>query len=147
MIIKIRHIGIVISDIKKAIHFYRDILGLKIKRKMLETGKYINDILALKKVRVKTVKMSDNNGNLIELLYYESHPRKPLKRDVCDIGYSHISFTVENLASEYRRLKEKGVKFNAPPQRTPDGYARVVYCNDPDGNFIELVEVLHKPRL
>ena len=142
MIKNIRHTGIVVSNLDKALYFYRDILGLKIRREMIESGKYIDNLSALKGVRVKTIKMSADDGNLIELLYYESHPRKSINRDICDIGYSHIAFTVENLDSEYKRLKEKGIKFNCAPQISPDGKAKVVFCRDPEGNLIELVEEL-----
>ena len=34
----IRHFGIVVSDIEKSIHFYKDFLGLKIQKDMLEQG-------------------------------------------------------------------------------------------------------------
>lgn len=142
MIKNIRHTGIVVSNLDKALYFYRDILGLEIRREMIESGKYIDNLSGLKEVRVKTVKMSADNGNLIELLYYGSHPRKSINRDVCDIGYSHIAFTVESLDYEYKRLREKGVKFNCAPQISPDGKAKVVFCRDPEGNFIELVEEL-----
>ena len=138
----IRHMGIVVHNLEKAIHFYRDILGLKIKREMVEAGEYINNLFALKGVRVKTVKMSTNNGNLIELLYCEPHSRSLINKGVCDIGYSHIAFTVENLDREYNRLKEKGVKFNCIPQVSPDGKAKVTFCHDCEGNLIELVEEL-----
>lgn len=138
----IRHTGIVVSDLERSLHFYRDLLGLKIQKEMDESGKYIDNISALKNVAVKTIKMSADDSSLIELLYYESHPRKPINRDICDIGYSHVSFTVENLDDEYRRLKEKGIRFNSPPQYSPDDYAKVAFCRDPDGNFIELVEEL-----
>ena len=37
----IRHTGIVVSDMKKALHFYRDLLGLKEVKRMDETGNYI----------------------------------------------------------------------------------------------------------
>jgi len=142
MIKNIRHTGIVVSNLDKALYFYRDILGLRIKREMIESGKYIDNLSGLKEVRVKTIKMSTDNGNLIELLYYGSHPRKSINRDICDIGYSHIAFTVENLDYEYKRLKEKGIKFNCTPQISPDGKAKVVFCRDPEGNLIELVEEL-----
>ncbi len=142
MIKNIRHTGIVVSNLDKTLHFYRDILGLKIKREMIESGKYIDSLSGLKEVRVKTIKMSADDGNLIELLYYGSHPRKSINRDICDIGYSHIAFTVENLGYEYKRLKEKGIKFNCTPQISPDGKAKVVFCRDPEGNLIELVEEL-----
>ncbi len=138
----IRHVGIVISNLDKALYFYRDILGLEIEREMIESGKYIDNLSALKGVRVKTIKMSADNGNLIELLYYGSHPRKSINRDICDIGYSHIAFTVESLHYEYKRLKEKGIEFNCIPQISPDGKAKVVFFRDPEGNLIELVEEL-----
>ncbi len=138
----LRHIGIVVNDLEKTLYFYRDILGLKIRREMVEAGKYIDNLSNLKGVKVKTIKMSADDGNLIELLYYESHPRKPINRDICDRGYSHISFTVKSLDYEYKRLREKEVKFNCAPQISPDGRAKVVFCRDPEGNLIELVEEL-----
>ncbi len=138
----IRHVGIVISNLDKALYFYRDILGLRIKREMIESGKYIDNLSALKGVRVKTIKMSADDGNLIELLYYESHPRESIDRDICDVGYSHISFTVGSLDYEYKRLRGKGIRFNCAPQISPDGRVKVVFCRDPEGNLIELVEEL-----
>lgn len=138
----IRHTGIVVSNLDKALYFYRDILGLKIKREMLETGEYIDNLSALKGVKVKTIKMSAKDGSLIELLYYESHHSEIRSRGICDIGYSHIAFTVENLDNEYKRLKEKRIKFNCVPQVSPDGKAKVTFCRDPEGNIIELVEEL-----
>ena len=42
----------------------------------------------------------------------------------------------------YNRLVEAGVYFNSPPQLSPDGFAKVTFCKDPDGSLIELVEEL-----
>ena len=39
-------------------------------------------------------------------------------------------------------IKQSGIKFNAPPQLSPDGYAKVTFCFDPDGTPVELVQVL-----
>lgn len=136
----IRHAGIVVSNLDKAIHFYREILGLKIQKEMLEADEYIDNLSALKGVKVKTIKMSADDGNLIELLYYESHPRKAINRDICDMGYSHVAFSVENLDYEYKRLSKKGIKFNCTPQISPGRKAKVAFCRDPEGNLIELVE-------
>lgn len=140
----VRHFGIVVNNLDKPLHFYRDLLGLKIKREMLEEGKYIDTILNLKNTKVKTIKMSADDGSLIELLYFKSHPRKPkLNKKICDIGASHLTFTVANIDAEYKRLKKRGVKFNSAPQISPDGKAKVVFCYDPDGVPIELVEELN----
>ncbi len=141
----IRHIGIVVSDLDKSLNFYRDLLGLKIVKDMNESGAYIDNISDLQGVQVRTVKMEADDGNLIELLCYLSHPNSPNeKRQINQIGCSHVAFTVENLDEEHNRLVQAGIQFNAPPQYSPDGYAKVTFCKDPDGSYIELVEVLLK---
>jgi catechol 2,3-dioxygenase-like lactoylglutathione lyase family enzyme len=138
----IRHVGIVVKDLAKMLYFYRDVLGFQIQKEMSEAGEFIDSLTSLKGVKVKTVKMSAEDGNLIELLHFESHPRNLAKRDLNDCGYSHVAFTVENLDFEYNRLQEVGVAFNSAPRVSPDNYAKVAFCRDPEGNFIELVEVL-----
>ncbi len=142
----VRHAGITVTDREKALHFYQDLLGLKITKDSQEAGDYIDNMSALKGVRVNTIKMAADDGNLIELLVYASHPRQPdPSREICTIGCTHVAFTVENLDKEYKRLTEAGIVFNSPPQLPPDGYAKVAFCKDPDGTLIELVEVLEKP--
>ncbi|MFC1643981.1 VOC family protein [Candidatus Omnitrophota bacterium] len=138
----IRHIGIVVSNLDEALYFYKDILGLKIQREMLESGEYIDKLSTLKGVKVRTIKMCADDGNLVELLYYESHLGEYINRDICDMGYSHVAFTVENLDNEYERLKKNGIKFKSIPQISPDRKAKVSFCYDPEDNLIELVEVL-----
>jgi len=140
-----RHIGISVTNMEKSLKFYQDVLGLKISRMMDESGNYIDNMLSLKNVRVKTVKLSANHGNtLIELLEFKSHSSKPKTRSIYEIGASHVAFTVENLDACYEQMSKNGVKFNAPPQFSPDGYAKVTFCYDPDNTPIELVEVLKK---
>jgi catechol 2,3-dioxygenase-like lactoylglutathione lyase family enzyme len=141
----IRHTGIVVTDLNKALYFYQDLLGLRVVKDMKESGDYIDNISALKNVQVRTVKMAADDGNLIELLFYSSCPGNPeTNRTINQIGCSHVAFTVDNLDDEYRRLTQAGVPFNAPPQFSPDGFAKVTFCRDPDGSYIELVEVLKK---
>ena len=144
MIKEVRHVGITVTNMEQSLKFYRDILGFKIQREMDESGSYIDNMLALDDVKVKTVKMSANNsdGTLIELLQFFSHPNKVENSKITRIGTSHFAITVENLDKIYLKLKNAGVKFNAPPQLSPDKYAKVTFCFDPDNTLIELVEVL-----
>ncbi len=139
----IRHTGIVVSDLERGLYFYGDLLGLKVVKRMDETGDYIEKISGLKNIKVTTVKMTTREGSLVELLYYHSHPREVASRkNICEIGISHVAFTVENLEAEYQRLSKAGIQFNSSPQVSPDGYAKVTFCRDPEGNLIELVEEL-----
>tara|TARA_A100001515_G_scaffold145030_1_gene151412 strand:- start:4078 stop:4506 length:429 start_codon:yes stop_codon:yes gene_type:complete len=140
--LNIRHTGIVTSDIEKSILFYQN-FGFKIQKDMLESGDYIDNFSALNGVIVRTVKMSLENGDMIELLNYKSHPEKPdMSRKITQIGCSHVALTVPDLDELYNNLKRQHVVFNSPPQYSPDGYAKVTFCKDPDGSLVELVEVL-----
>jgi catechol 2,3-dioxygenase-like lactoylglutathione lyase family enzyme len=142
MIKDIRHTGIVVIDLEESLHFYRDLLGFQIVKQMEEAGDHIDNISSLRNVKVTTVKMTSPSGQMIELLKYHSHPAEQKTREICEIGISHIAFTVDDLDIEYERLKDKGVQFNSPPQLSPDGYAKVTFCRATEGTLIELVEVL-----
>lgn len=139
----IRHTGIVVSDAERSIEFYTGLLGFEIKKDMLESGDYIDNFSALEGAVVRTVKMTLSNGDMVELLCYQTHPEVPdMDRPITRIGCSHIAMTVDNLDDTYERLVNAGVVFNSPPQYSPDGFAKVTFCKDPDGSLIELVEEL-----
>ena len=109
---------------------------------MDEQGVYIDNMLSLDNVQVKTVKLSADTGNtLIELLDFKSHNDNEV-RNFYTIGASHIALTVDNLEDLYKHLSANNIKFNAPPQKSPDGIVKVTFCNDPDGTPIELVEII-----
>ena len=117
-------------------------LGLKIVRDMNEKGDYLDNMLSLKDANVRTVKLGLSNQNtLVELLEFHSHADKEI-RNFYTIGASHIAFTVENIEKLYEKLSNENIKFNAPPQKSPDGLVKVTFCKDPDGTPIELVEML-----
>ena len=100
-------------------------------------------MLGFENVKVKTIKMSAPNGpTLIELLEFDVPKGRDLSNQINDLGASHVAFTVSNIDEMYKKLKQSGIKFNAPPQLTPDGYAKVTFCFDPDGTPVELVQVI-----
>lgn len=143
MIKDVRHIGIVVNDMDISLKFYKDLLGLKIKSLAEEEGEFLDNMLAHKNVKNKVAKLYAGNGNaLVELIDSKSFANKK-NRNFFTIGASHFAFTIDNLQETYEYLLENGVKFTAPPQLTPDGYAKVTFCEDPDGTPIELVEVIN----
>lgn len=142
MIKNIRHTGIVTAELEPSLHFYRDLLGFTITKEMEEGGPYIDNMSGLDNVAVKTIKMAAPDGALIELLHFQSHLLEKRPRNFNDIGIAHMAFTVEDLDEAYNQLKSAGVPFSAPPQLSPDGYAKVTFCRAPEGTYIELVQVL-----
>ncbi|MFA6078151.1 MAG: VOC family protein [Candidatus Omnitrophota bacterium] len=136
----VRHIGIVTHDLGASLHFYKDLLGLKVIRQAEEPGEYINMICGLKGSRLTTVKMAADDGGLVELLCFHSHHGENAGKNIYDIGASHVAFTVKDIEAEYAKLLDNGVRFISSPQLSPDGYAKVAFCSDPNGVFVELVE-------
>jgi len=143
MIKDVRHMGIVVSDMEKSLKFYRDLLGLKVKSLVDEEGEFLDNMLARENVKNKVAKLYAKNGNtLVELIDSKSYGNKK-DRDFFTIGASHFALTVDDLDETYDYLIKNGVKFTAPPQQSPNGFAKVTFCEDPDGTPIELVEVIN----
>jgi catechol 2,3-dioxygenase-like lactoylglutathione lyase family enzyme len=126
-----------------SLKFYRDWLGLKVVKDFQDEGEYIDRILGLSGVKLWMIKLVADDEMMVELLKFKLHSQKtPNIPRIYDIGCSHMAFTVDNVDMEYTRLSKMGIKFNSPPCISADGYAKVAFCQDPDGVFIELVEVL-----
>ena len=143
MITNIRHTGLVVADLASALRFWCDLLGFRVSKQMEESGPHIDAMMGLKNVQVTTVKLAAPDGNLIELLHFSSHLHKPSWEGTPhSTGLTHIALTVTDLEATWRRLTVAGITFNAPPQNSPDGYAKVTYCRGPEGLLLELVEML-----
>jgi catechol 2,3-dioxygenase-like lactoylglutathione lyase family enzyme len=141
--IKIRHTGIVTKNLKQSLNFWVKTLGFKVKKKLNERGELIDKVIGYKNVRVKTLKLADNYGNLIEILYFFNSPKlKKITIKPYTNGYTHISLTVKNIQSIYKVLKKKKIIFNSFPKESANGKVCMTYCKTPEGAFLELVEEL-----
>ena len=140
----VRHVGITVQDMEKSLTLYRDYFGFQVVWDEIEQGKFIDGLSGIDDIVVRTVKLKDEKGGMIELLEYESHPQ-PLEtlRPIVNIGVSHFAMTVDNLDETYKDLLDMELIFNAKPAISPDGRAKVCFCRDFDGTLIELVEVLN----
>jgi catechol 2,3-dioxygenase-like lactoylglutathione lyase family enzyme len=144
MISAIRHTGLVVADLEGALHFWCDLLGFRVSRRMEESGPHIDAMMGLANVRVTTVKLAAPDNNLVELLHFHSHPDKPAWEGApFSTGLTHIALTIDDLDAAVVRLSANGVTFPAAPQLSPDGYAKVIYARGPEGLLLELVEILN----
>jgi len=115
LIKRVNWLEIKVTDMKKAIAFYRDILGLKIKQ---EWSNYV--IFDLPGTLTFAVMLGGKKGRK------EAIP--------------NVYFAVENLDEEYETLKEKGVTFvESPKKQYWGGYAALLA--DPDENLFYLTQV------
>ena len=138
----IRHVGLVVSDIEKALEFYRDLLGLKIQGTTDEKGDFINQMFTKENIELKTIKLSaDDNATRIELLEFSNPKSNQNKKiELTNSGFTHIALTVNNLNEMYLRLRKADVQFNCPPKLSPNGKLKIAFCRDFEGNYLELTE-------
>jgi catechol 2,3-dioxygenase-like lactoylglutathione lyase family enzyme len=142
MIKNIRHVGIVVTDLEKSLEFYVKKLGFVVSKRMNESGAFIEKILGFENLLLTTVKMTLQDGQMVELLYFDTHKKEKIKRCINDIGPTHIAFTVNDLEKVYSDFTCDGVEFISSPEVSSDGCAKVAFCKAPEGTYIELVQLL-----
>ena len=113
---------------------------------MNEGGKFLENLLGTKKIKAKTIKMSDGSKEVcLELLYfYKNKNFRQNKRipNVWDFGPTHFAITVKNLDRKYLLMRKNKIQFIHQPIISVDGKAKIAFCKDPDGILLELVELL-----
>ena len=114
MIKRVNWLEIKVTDFKKAISFYRDVLGLKIKS---EWSNYV--IFDLAGTLTLAIMLGGKKG------------RKE--------GAANIYLAVDNVDEEYERLKTKGVNFVEPPKKQYWGGCAALFV-DPDENLFYLTQ-------
>ena len=114
----IGQIAITVSDVRKALHFYRDILGLRF---LFEAGQN----LAFLQVGEVRIMLSTPQGagriGANSILYF----------NVYDIEAVHAQLVTQGAANE------RGPQLAA---RMPDHDLWLAFLRDPDGNFVGLME-------
>jgi len=140
----LRHVGIVVRDLGAALKFYRDILGFREARTMREEGGFLDAILGMTRASVRTVKLQGASGGQIELLSFRA-PNVEIGASpgLTRSGPTHIAVTVDDVDALYAKLTGAGFECTTQPLVSPDGGAKVTFCRDPDGTYVELVQVLH----
>ena len=140
------HLGICVSDLERSLAFYRDALGFAVESELEVHGEPSETLLRLSPVRLRAVYLV-RDGVRIELLHYAApgHAGDGSPRAMNQLGLTHLSFRVDDLAAAAAQLEAHGARV-LPDTRidNPRLRAKAVFATDPDGTLIELVET--KPR-
>lgn len=129
---KVRTIGIPVLDQEKALKFYTEKLGF-IKSKDIPVGENNRWLTVVSK--------EDPHGPevLLEPSPNNFTPAKDYQNALFRAGIPYTQFNVDDLQSEFKRLKEAGVSFSMKPKDV--GSALIAILDDTCGNHIQLVEI------
>jgi glyoxylase I family protein len=138
------HFGICVSDLEQSLAFYCGALGFE-KAESHEIGSEFAGLMDFPDVAV-TSQFIRRGPTAIELLaFHEPSPfGERTRRAVNQLGLTHLSFRVRDVMAAAARVVEFGGAIVETSRTTIDfGGAALefVYCTDPDGVRIELMDL------
>lgn len=138
------HTSFTVSDIAAAEKFFVDLFGMKRIGGGTYDFDYIRTVIGYNDAVLEIAFLSyPDSGENLELIEYVKPKGEPVSTATCRPGAAHLSFKVEDIEADYRRLKGKGVRFKAPPVEITFGInkgSKAVYFNGPDGIALELIQ-------
>ena len=136
------HVTVRVSDMERALTFYRDGLGLRVIFDVRLDGAGLEAVTGSAGARGRMVGLLVPGAGrvAIELLGFESPKSGPPPQGRFT-GYSNISLSVDDLDAAYDACAARGLR---PLQKPVEvGGVRMFFLADPDGTPIELIEFPH----
>ena len=132
--LRVSHVGICVSDWKKSLRFYHDVLGFRYVQELELSGEPSSTLMQLEDVDLRALYL-EREGVRIELLHYEKpgHTSDPIPRPMNQLGLTHLSLRVEDLEALLKDFADAGVD-------VPRANAKAVFITDPDGTLIQRVQ-------
>ena len=125
---QIKLCSVMVDDQEKALRFYTDVLGF-VKKTDIPMGEF----------RWLTVASPEGiEGVELVLEPMGFAPARTYQRALFKAGIPFTAFLTSDIHGEYRRLRERGVKFRGEP--TEMGPITAVLFEDTCGNLINLVQ-------
>ena len=140
------HTGFVVSDMDRSLEFYQDLLGLKQERNQILEGEFISGLVGYPDARLHIVYLGTGDlRHSVELIQYLNPAGTPAAMpERHQVGASHLGVIVDDLDAFYAELSSRGVRFVSPPAIRPGTVypmaSKGCYMQDPDGNWLELLE-------
>jgi catechol 2,3-dioxygenase-like lactoylglutathione lyase family enzyme len=133
------HLVVGVTDMERALCFYRDVLGMEVIFETLISGESFDAVLHAKRKQEGRVVGGLLGGLMVELLSLggERVVEKPGRRGIT--GIQNVSLSVTDLNDTHRRIRDAGY----PPDQEPFeiGGVRMFFVKDPDGTPVEFIEL------
>jgi predicted enzyme related to lactoylglutathione lyase len=123
-------LSILVDDQDKALKFYTEVLGF-MKKTEVPMGEH-------RWLTVVSKEEPDGTELVLEPMAFA--PARTYQQALHQAGIPLTAFLVDDVETEYARLKSKGVSFSVPP--TSMGPVKITVFDDTCGNNIQLFQVL-----
>ena len=149
MIIDVLHFAFTVSDIKRSIAWYTDVLGLELVHTQRGDNEYTRQLVGMPEAVLEVAQFvipgvsPGASSHMLELIQYVQPEGTELDLATNNVGVPHLAFLVDDARAEYQRLVEHGVVFRNPPVAITEGVNKggaACYFSDPDGITLEILE-------
>jgi catechol 2,3-dioxygenase-like lactoylglutathione lyase family enzyme len=133
------HLVVGVTDMDRALAFYRDVLGMEVVFETLISGEPFDAVLHAKRKQEGRVVGGLLGGLMVELLSLAGKPAtdKPARRGLT--GIHNVSLSVADLDDTHRRISAAGYQPDQEPFEI--GGVRMFFVQDPDGTPVEFIEL------
>jgi catechol 2,3-dioxygenase-like lactoylglutathione lyase family enzyme len=130
------HFSLCVADPQGTLPFYEQVLGLELVAAMDWSGDGPSRVMDVGDA-VLTTWLHTRDGQRIELIHFDApaSPARP-KPQLDQLGLSHLTVEVDDLAAAAMSLREAGVLVRDQPTRSD---SRAFVFEDPEGNLVRAV--------
>ncbi|USZ67374.1 VOC family protein [Halorussus salilacus] len=131
------HVGVTVTDLDRAVEFYREVLDLDVLDRFTVSGGAFSDAVGVDGATGNFAHL-DADGARIELVEYDPEGRPRSAETVNQPGAKHLGFAVDDLDAFYEGLPSD-VETTSEPRTTASG-TKILFLRDPEDNLVEVVE-------
>jgi len=128
------HVRLIVADFDGSFRFYRDVLGLRVTWGEESDGSASG--YASFEIPGGSLSINDQGIFAPVVGFTTREPGETVK------DRAALIFEVESVDAEAERLRASGVEFETAPTTYPGWGIRAAHLRDPDGNLIEINELL-----
>ena len=131
------HFAVTVSDLDRAVTFYRDVLELDVLARFSVGGEAFETGVGIDGASADFAHMDAGDAR-IELVEYAPAGDRVPENELNEPGATHLGLEVDDIDAVYASLPED-VETVAEPQETESG-TTILFVRDPDGTLVELLE-------
>jgi catechol 2,3-dioxygenase-like lactoylglutathione lyase family enzyme len=141
----VHHAGVTVSNLDRALAFYRDVLGLEVFFTAERGDDTIGEIVGYPGAKIKLAFCGvPGDSARIELLEYLEPRGDGADGETFRPASGHVCFVVDDIEALYRRIVDASFTPRSTAPVTiaegPNAGARAFYVRDPDGYTVELFQ-------
>ncbi|WP_327053499.1 VOC family protein [Halomicrococcus gelatinilyticus] len=131
------HFGVTVTELDRAVEFYRDVLGLTVLSRFTVEGPSFSTAVDVDGATGRFAHL-DADGARIELVEYEPGGAGKAEDTINRPGAKHLGLETDDVDAFYETVPGD-VETLSEPQTTESG-SRILFLRDPEDNLVEIIE-------